>query len=232
MTAAGASAALEDIGDRTADELVAQARSEISAAATSNRFLDLLERREIPRERLEWLAGEEYRIVGSDRRSFALLGARYPEPPSGQLFLSLAQGEAQALALLFDFAAALGLSEKDLRAYEPQPFAQAYAAYIAQRAMFGTAAEVALAMVANLEEWGSYCGRAASALGSRYGMGDSAIRFFGFFAESPPGFAEQATAVIASGLAAGEDPGDIARAPRLLHAYETAFWNSLVEGLP
>src|SRR5262249_49572805 len=38
-----------------------------------NRFVDLLEAGGIPRERLTWLAGEQFRIVGSDLRSFAQL---------------------------------------------------------------------------------------------------------------------------------------------------------------
>lgn len=213
-------------------ELAARVRAELTRAATANRFVDLLESGEIPRERLVWLAAEEYRIVGSDRRSFALLAARFPEGSAGEFFLGLAQGEGQALKLLGDFAAALGESEKNLKAYEPKPFAQAYPAYLAQRAAFGTATEVALAMLANLEEWGSFCSRTARGLRAHYGLDEQAVGFFTFFAESPPGFEEQALSVIESGLAAGDDPEDAARAARQLHAYETAFWDTLAEGLP
>ncbi|MFG2006031.1 hypothetical protein ACGFNU_43465 [Spirillospora sp. NPDC048911] len=214
-----------------ATELVARSRAEIAAAASENRFLTLLEAGAVPRERLAWLAGEEYRIVGSDRRSFSLLASRYPEPPAGGLFLALAQGEGEALALLLDFAGALGISEKDLSAYEPKPLAQAYPAYLAQRAMFGTASEVALAMLANLEEWGAYCARTAEALRSRYGMDEGAVGFFRFFAEPPPGFADHATEVVAVGLASGDSPEEAARAARMLHAYESHFWNALAEDL-
>ncbi|GAA4151180.1 hypothetical protein GCM10022416_48190 [Actinomadura keratinilytica] len=214
---------------RDAAELVQAVRKE--TAASGNRFLDLLESGDVPRERLVRLAGEQYRILGSDRRSFALLASRYPEPPAGDMFLSLAQGEGRALELLRDFAAALELSETDLTAYEPRPPAQTYPAYVAQRAAFGTAAEVALAMLANLEEWGAYCGRAADALTRRYGFDEDAVGFFRFFAEPPPGFGEQAAAVVAAGLEAGEDPADMARAARLLHAYEKAFWDALADGL-
>ena len=123
----------------------------MAAATTANRFVDMLEGGELRRERLVWLAGEEYRFVGSGRRRFALSAAGFPDSPSGGLFLGLAQGEGRALALLGEFAAALGQSEKNLMAYDPKPFAQAYPAYLAQRTAFGTAAEVALAMVADLE---------------------------------------------------------------------------------
>lgn len=220
------------MADRTAAELVARAREDISSSATPNRFLDLLEQARVPRTRLTWLAGEEFRIVDSDRRSFALLAARFPEPPAGEFFLGLAQGEAQAFTLLHDFAAALGMGEKDLRAYEPHPAAQSYPAYLAQRAAYGTAAEVALGMLANLEEWGNYCARTASALRTRYGLAEDAVAFFTFFGAAPPGFADQALAIVTAGLTAGESPEDIARAPRLLHSYETAFWDTLASDLP
>jgi TENA/THI-4/PQQC family len=203
-----------------ASDLIGRVREEVSAGASRNRFVDLLEAGGVPRGRLTWLAGEQFRIVGSDQRSFALLAARFPDPPAGEMFLSLAQGELRALRLLADFAAALGWGERDLRAYEPRPLAQAYPAYLAWSALFGTCSGVALAMLANLEEWGGYCGRVAEALVSRYGLAERAVGFFRFFAAPPPGFTEQAESVAAAGLAAGEDPQEAVRAALALHAYE------------
>ena len=222
---------MEGRSGQLASDLIGRVRGEISARASQNRFVDLLEAGGVPRERLTWLAGEQFRIVGSDQRSFALLAARFPEPPAGEMFLSLAQSERDALRLLSDFAAALGWGERDLRAYEPRPLAQAYPAYLAWSALFGTCSGVALAMVANLEEWGGYCGRVAEALQTRYGMSEQAVGFFMFFADSPPGFTEQARSVVAAGLAAGENPQEAVRAVRALHAYEIAFWDALADGL-
>jgi hypothetical protein len=212
-------------------DLIGRAREEVSAATSRNRFVDLLETGGVPRDRLTWLAGEQFRIVGSDQRSFALLAARFPDLPAGEMFLSLAQGELQALRLLSEFAAALGWQERDLRAYEPQPLAQAYPAYLAWCALFGTCSGVALAMLANLEEWGGYCTRVAEALVTRYDLSEPAVGFFRFFAEPSPGFTEQATSVVAAGLAAGEDPQEAGRAALALHAYEIAFWEALADGL-
>ena len=212
-------------------DLIGRVREEVSARPIRNRFVDLLEAGRVPRERLAWLAGEQFRIVGSDQRSFALLAARFPEPPAGEMFLSLAQGELHALRLLADFAAGLGWDERDLRAYEPRPLAQAYPAYLAWSALFGTCSGVALAMLANLEEWGGYCGRVAAALLTRYELPEQAVGFFRFFAAPAPGFTEQATSVIAAGLAANEDPREAVRAALALHAYEIAFWEVLAGGL-
>jgi hypothetical protein len=212
-------------------ELIGQVQEEVSARTGRNRFVDLLEAGRVPRERLTWLAGEQFCVVGSDQRSFALLAARFPEPPAGEMFLSLAQGERHALGLLSGFAAALGWGEQDLRAYEPRPLAQAYPAYLGWSAVFGTCSGVALAMLANLQEWGSYCDRVAGALLARYGLAEPDVAFFRFFAAPPPGFTDQATSVVAAGLAAGEDPREAARAALALHAYELAFWDTLSDGL-
>ena len=214
-----------------ASDLVGRVREQVAAGASRNRFVDLLEAGDVPRDRLTWLAGEQFRIVGSDQRSFALLAARFPDPPAGELFLSLAQGELQALRLLADFAAELGWGEQELRAYEPRPLAQAYPAYLAWSALFGTCSGVALAMLANLEEWGGYCGRIAEALVTCYDLSERAAGFFRFFTTPPPGFTEQATSVVAAGLAAGEDPQEAVRAALALHAYEIAFWDALADGL-
>ncbi len=73
--------------DQLVSDLIGRVREEVSAAASRNRFVDLLEAGGVPRERLTWLAGEQFRIVGSDRRSFALLAARFPDPPAGDMFL-------------------------------------------------------------------------------------------------------------------------------------------------
>jgi hypothetical protein len=220
-----------DRSGQPGSELIGRVREQVSARKSRNRFVDLLEAGGVPRERLTWLAGEQFRIIGSDRRSFAVLAARFPDPPAGEMFLSLAQGELHALRLLSDFAAALGWGERDLRSYEPRPLAQAYPAYLAWSALFGTCSGIALAMLANLEEWGGYCGRIAQALVARYDLTEGAVGFFRFFAEPAPGFAEQATSVVAAGLAAGEDPQEAIRAALALHAYEIAFWDALAEGL-
>ena len=212
--------------------LVARARQEIATRSDGgNRFVDLLEAGTVPAERLGWLAGELYRLVGSDQRSQALLASRFPAPPAGDLFLALAQGEAEALRLLADFAAAVGMGRPELAAYEPLPLAQAYPAYLTQLAVFGSSSAMALALLANVDESGGTYARVAAALRTRYGFADEAVGHFLFFAETPPELLEQAAEVLAAGLAAGESADEAVRAARVVSALETAFWDTLAEGL-
>lgn len=201
--------------------------AELAPAAARNRTVEQIETGAAPVEALRRIAGEEYRIVRSDRRSFALMAARYAEPESdGGLFLGLAQGEGQALELLSGFAAAVGLDRAALDGYQPRPAAQAYPHHLAWLAQFGTRSEIMLSLLANFGFWGGYCARVAAALPRRYGLTPSDAAFFSFFAELPPGFEQNALATLQRGLDEGDDPAAALQAARMMQAYEASFWDA------
>jgi hypothetical protein len=217
-----------------ARELLATTRRElgaIEAALRAHPYLEALEAGRVSESSLASFAGEQYTILTSDRRSFASLAARFPVPPAGDLFLELAAGEGEAIARLLPFSAHLGLDEGALRAYEPEPGAHAYTAYVAWLALNGSRADVALAFLANLAAWGESCARMGRALRGEYGLPDAAAGFFDFFAEPLPGFEERALQVVEAGLRAGDAPARARRAARLLQAYELLFWDTLDGGL-
>lgn len=218
----------------TAGELVAQMQDELAetaAAIRSHRFIELLWARDVPEERLRALAGEQYAIVSSDRRSFALLAARFPAGLAGEFFLGMAESEGLALDRLRSLADWLGLSNDDLRAHEPHPGAQAYPAFVAWLALNGSRADVVLAFLTNLAAWGENCGQVAAALRGSYGAGNDTTAFFDFFASPAADFESRALAVLTEGLIARDSAVLARRATRLLQAYELSFWNALAEGL-
>ncbi|GAB1511600.1 thiaminase II/PqqC family protein [Actinophytocola sp. KF-1] len=212
-------------------DIVTRAKTEIAKQATGNRFVDLLEAGAVPEERLRWLAAELTRLVASDQRSQALLASRFPAPPAGDLFLTLAQGEAEALRLLGDFTSAVGMGPAELASYEPLPLAAAYPAYLTQVAVQGSSSAMALALLANVDESGGTYARVAAALRARYGLSEKAVGHFLFFAETPRELLDQAGEVLAAGLANGDDADEAVRTARIVAGLETAFWDALAEGL-
>ena len=206
-------------------------RAELAPAEGANRLVPLVAEGRLPLERLAALAGEEYRIIRSDRRSFLVLAARFPEPPAVDFFVGLAQGETLAQSKLLAFAAAVGMDEAALEAYDPRPGCQAYPAYVAWLALNGSQADAALSLVANFAAWGAYCGAVADGLRRHYHLDEEAVGFFDFFATPAPEVEEQAGAVARASLHGGQLPPSTRRHARLVQAYELLFWNTLAEGI-
>jgi thiaminase len=138
-------------------------------------------------------------------------------------------GEFQALGMLLDFAKALGLSEDELKSYEPRPRAQAFPAYVALLALHGSEAEIGAAFLMNFPVFGENTGRMSAALQRNYGLTPHDVAFFDFFAGPIPNFECDALAMIEAGLEQGAEPLLIKRAARLLQAYEKLFWDTVAE---
>jgi hypothetical protein len=213
----------------SARELLESTRRELAPGEHENRLVPLVARGSASREALAALAAEQHRIIPSDRRSFLLLAARATDPAASAFFADLAQGEVLALEKLAGFAAACGLGERELHAYEPRAGCQAYPAYVAWLALNGEPGDVVLALVANFAAWGSYCAAVARALREHYGFDDAGCAFFDFFAAPPPGGDEPALAVVQRALDGGTTAGRAREHGRLLQRYELLFWNTLAE---
>lgn len=190
-------------------------------------YVQALEEGKLRREKLRIFAGEQYAIIGSDLRSVAHLVSRFGASPSRDFFFGILKGERAAWDALLTFARALGLNEADLRGHEPLPGSHAYTCYMAWLALYGSDAEVAAAYLVNFPTWGLNCGRLSRIFKERYGLSEAEVAFFDLFATPSPTFAANALAVIQSGLDRGDGPQLIARAARLLQAYELMFWDTL-----
>jgi len=207
---------------------IASTLASIEDRLVNHPYVEALEQRRIPKEKLRLFAGEQYAIIGSDLRSVAHLVSRFGGR-SGEFFLGILDGERAAMTALHAFARALGMDEPALRAYEPLPGAHAYTCFMAWLALYASDAEVAAAYLVNFPAWGCNCGRASAILQRSYGLRKEDVAFFDLFAASPPGFTENATAVIEAGLARGVEPPAIKRAARLLQGYELLYWDTLYQ---
>lgn len=214
----------------SARELLESIRAELAPAESENRLVPLIERGAAAPAVFGTIAAEEWHIVRSDWRSLHLLASRSTEQTAREFFAGLAQGEGLALANLPALAAAGGLDEAGMHAYEPMAGCQAYPAYFAWLALNGEPADVIVAIVANFAAWGDYCGRIAAAMRESYGLDDQACGFFDFFATPVPEVVEQAVAAVQAGMDAGRSDERAARRyGRLFQTYELMFWNTIAD---
>lgn len=191
-------------------------------------YITALENGQVSLDNLRAFAGEQYNILRSDLRSDAHMVTRFGATPGAQFFIDLVNGEAIAIGLMNDFAAALGLGESDLQAYEPRPQGQTYPNYAAWLGFYGSDADIAAAYLVNFPVFGENTGRMALALRNRYGFTAQQTAFFDFFSSLPPTFEPAALAIIEAGLDNGTaDERSIRRAARLLQAYEKDFWDAV-----
>ena len=190
-------------------------------------YLADLEGKKIGREKLKYFVGEQHRIITSDLRSVGLLLSRHGLPPGREFFWMVLQGENEALKALGRLASASGISEEELEGYEPLPEAQAYKAYMAWLSLYGSAAEVAGAFLANFPAWGTNCGRMSRALMEGYGFKGEDLSFFELFSTPVADFEEKARLVIDAGISQGVEPKAIKEASRMLQGYELMFWDAL-----
>jgi len=176
---------------------------------------------------LRAFAGEQLHIIPSDLRSFEMLGQRFGTDPAHSYLTGMAAAERTALGALHAFATAVGLDGMAQQDYEPVPGCQVYPSYVARLARDGTPAQIAGALLVNLEAWGGCCARMAAALPANYQISREDCAFFLHFAGPATELEQASLAVIDAELAQGVDPAGIARAARLLQAYELLFWDSL-----
>lgn len=232
LTGALAAPAAAAANNQAARKLVDDLRRDLAPIETQIRnhpYLTALENHQVPLSNLRAFAGEQYHIIASDLRSAAQLVARYGATPSGSFFQGILEGEIIARDYLLRFAAALGWTEADLEAYEPNPQAQTYPSYVTWMSVHASDAQVAASYVVNFAVFGENLGRMANALRTRYGFSAHDTAYFDFFAVLPPDFEPTALSVIEAGLDNCADVREIKRSARLLQAYELDFWDAVAE---
>lgn len=214
---------------RKADQVLADVRRQVTPGSDENRMVALVAAGQASTASLGALAAEQHRVIQSDWRVFLMVAAQAVDPSAREFFTSLAEGEALALAKLGQFAAACGLSEADVAAYQPQPGCQAYPSYLAWLVVNGNPRDTLLAVLTNFVEWGQYCGAISRGLREHYGMDEEATAFFDFFAEPVAELDRLGLAALQEALDADWDPAPAVGFARLLHGYELMFWNTLAD---
>jgi hypothetical protein len=206
---------------------IRQDLTDVEERIKDNSWLVELEAGRLSTGALRAFAGEQLHIIPSDLRSFEMLAQRFGAEPAHGYLTGMVAAERAALGALGAFVTAVGLDSAAQQDYEPLPGCQVYPSYVARLARDGTPAQVAGAFLVNLEAWGSCCARIAAALPANYQINAEDCAIFRHFAGPATELEQASLAVIDAGLAHCADLAGIARAARLLQAYELLFWDSL-----
>ena len=191
-------------------------------------YPDALMKGEVSLDALGAFPGHQYHIITSDLRSLALLVQRFGDAPSRDFLMGILDGERKGLDGLLIMARKLGMSEPDLKDYEPSAEGFAYTTFMAWQALYASAAEFVIGILVNFAAWGHNCGRMSAALRESYGFTDEETAFLDAFANMPS-FEDAALAIIQDGLDRGESPARLLRCARLFQAYELMFWDAMAE---
>ncbi|WP_444931870.1 hypothetical protein ACJJIF_08920 [Microbulbifer sp. SSSA002] len=192
-------------------------------------FVQQLEKNTLPDSKLQAFIMEQRLINLSDLRSNALSLHRFgglPGKSTRTFFAQITTAEIQANDLLPTLIQALGVSPEQIAQHQPLAGAQIYPAYTAWLANYAEPAEIAAALLVNFQSFGKNAARIAKALKQHKRLTNEQLRFLVSFSQLPEGFREQATEIVAKGLASGVRESDIEIRVRLIQAYEQEFWRA------
>lgn len=195
-----------------------------------HQYLSCLENQKLSREDLKVFVCEQYHIISNDKRDFALAASRTSNTLSANLFQDCLSFESSALENLFILAKELNLETTQLKSYEPLAGCQTYTNYLTRLSLYGSEAEIMVAMLTDLPIWGENCKRISTALKKYYGFTeDSCIFLDRFAAPLPEEFLKKSMYVIESDLY--NHRTEMITAARLILDYELIFWDTIYQYL-
>ncbi|MFI6662930.1 hypothetical protein ACIBL8_46440 [Streptomyces sp. NPDC050523] len=219
----------DDVPLEVARALIEQVRtdhSELTARVIDHPYLSALADGNVPTSRLRVFAEQEYHIIASDTRSYALAATRASSPESRSFLLGMFEGE-WAAERLTEYSRELGVMPEELDDSEPLAGAFSYSTCLAWLATHGDESELVGALLVTLPAWQANCAAMIRALQDRYAVPDSALGFLTAQTASLDEFERGALDVVAQGLKRGIAPDRIRRAGRLLLECELFFWDAV-----
>jgi thiaminase len=176
---------------------------------------------------LRRFAEQEYFIVNGDLRNIALTLTKTKDRYSLDFFMKMVNGERKALDNLLAFAAAINLTEQDLKQSRPITGCLAFTNFFGKLAMFGSPAQVSVEMEMTFDIWGANCLAVSDGLKEHFRLGDSELQFFTWWRDATytQFLDEHCENIIVPSLES--EPDLLREAGRLGVEYELEFWQSL-----
>jgi thiaminase len=189
-------------------------------------YLYALEKKEISKEKLEIFVCEQYHIITNDKRNFAFMISRASSDLARKLFIDCLDVELNALGNLTIMAEESNIDKRKIEDYKPLAGCQAYTNYLTRLAIYGSEAEILIALLMDLPVWGANCSKISSILKKNYGFSEKSCIFLDKFAcPLPKRFVNISKELI--GIAILEHEKSLHTAARLILDYELCFWDEI-----
>ena len=207
---------------------IERTKSEVSAtidAIHNHEYIHSLEKHEIRKEKLEIFICEQYHIITNDIRNFAFMISKASSETASKLFTDCLLVEWDALRNLTIMANDLRIGNRKKESYEPLAGCQAYTNYLTRLAIYGSDAEILIALLIDLPVWGANCSKIGTILKKNYGFSEKSCIFLDTFASPlPEEFVSKSKEVIDTVGIGGKN---LRSASRLILDYELSFWDTI-----
>jgi thiaminase len=190
-------------------------------------FVASVENGKASREKLKYFVKQQFHIINGDFRNLALYIAFSPTQWIRDFFLELINGESSALYNLFKLAKAVGVDAKRLESSEPDAGSLAFTNYFTRLATYGTAGEIASALIIDFEVWGENCNKLSKGLKKHYQLTSEDTRFLEGFYPINPKFYDNVMKIIGDFVTKEKERIKMRTAARLGLDYELIFWNTI-----
>lgn len=213
----------------SAAQLIGSLRGELQPLMDSIRnhpYLNALEEGRVPRDSLRTFAAQQYHIVTNGIMNIALIVSRFGGLPSRDMLNFFLQAEFEVNRAVLEFAAALPMSEAELKDTPLLAGALPFSYFETYLCFYRSDAELITAFLFDAEVWISNARRVSRALQERYGFNSQAVRFFEMYANYQAA-EEQVYPPVQAALERGIAEADIRQSTRLLLEYEKMFWDAM-----
>ena len=213
----------------SAAQLIGSLRGELQPLMDSIRshpYLNALEEGRVPRDSLRTFAAQQYHIVTNGIMNIALIVSRFGDLPSRDMLNFFLQAEFEVNRAVLEFAAALPMSEAELKDTPLLAGALPFSYFETYLCFYRSDAELITAFLFDAEVWISNARRVSRALQERYGFNSQAVRFFEMYANYQAA-EEQVFPPVQAALERGIAEADIRQSTRLLLEYEKIFWDAM-----
>ncbi len=191
-------------------------------------FVGSVEKGKASVEKLRFFVEQQFHIVSGDFRNLALFIAFSSNQWIRDFFFELIHGERTALDNLFRMAKALGIGDQELDASEPHAGTLAFTNYFTRLATYGTAGEIASAIIIDFEVWGENCSRISKGLKKHYNLTSEDTEFLDGFYPISSQFYDKITKIIGEYTRTEKDMKKMRIATRLGLDYELMFWDTML----